>query len=163
MCIRDRYGRKNSKDWYENLCNYEDFGSTPLDQALIVSHHLVKEFKIKHGVQKMNFVTFTDGDSNGLQAIQNRKMEDKKVETNYYSSGYKAIIDGKMVDLGKRYDCTKALLNNISKRYNAKTIGFFMADNAGHWRDRLYSMRRDMNKGQYDWDDNNNFKKEAAK
>ena len=38
-----------------------------------------------------------------------------------------------------------------------------MADNAGHWRDRLYSMRRDMNKGQYDWDDNNNFKKEAAK
>ena len=156
------YGRKNSSYYWESLSPYEDFGSTPLDQSLFVCHHLIKEFKIKHGVQKMNFVTFTDGDSNGIGAIQSRKLEDKKLETNNYTSGYKAIIDGKMLDLGKRFGCTKRLLSNISKRYNTKTIGFFMADNAGHWRDRLYSMRRDMQNGEYDWEDTDNFKKEAA-
>lgn len=30
----------------------EDFGSTPLNQALIMSHHLIKEFKVKHAIEK---------------------------------------------------------------------------------------------------------------
>ena len=38
-----------------------------------------------------------------------------------------------------------------------------MADHANHWRDRLYTMRRDMQNGEYDWQDTDNFKKEAAK
>jgi hypothetical protein len=161
--IKHMYGRKTNNYYWDSLCSYEEYGSTPLDQALIVSHHLVKEFKIKHGVQKMNFITFTDGDSNGISAIQDRRLEDKKMDTNGYSAGYKAIIDGKLTDLGRRYNSTKNLLESLGKRYNTKTIGFFMADDSAHWRDRLYNMRRDMLKGEYDWEDNDNFKKEAAK
>ena len=159
--VKHMYGRMKTSYYWDALSKYEEYGSTPLNQALWVAHHLVKDFKIKHGVQKMNLVTFTDGDSNGIGAIEDRKIQDKKLDTSW--SNYEGIIDGKRVKLGNRYDATKVLLNNISERYNTKTIGFFMADNANHWRDRLYSMRRDMRDGDYDWDDNDNFKREAAK
>jgi len=160
--IRHMYGRKQSRSWYDALSKYEEYGSTPLNQALFVAHHLVKEFKVKHQVQKMNLVTFTDGDSNGLNAIQSRALESKKIETNAYNGGYQAIIDGKRIDLGKRFNCTKELLLNLSKRYNTKTIGFFMADDASHWRERLYSMKRDIENGEYNYEMYDDFKKDCA-
>ena len=162
--LRHMYGRKKSKDYwhYETLCPYEEYGSTPLNQALIVSHYLIKAFKAKHQVQKMNFVAFTDGDSNGLSVIQSRKMEDRKLETsNQYNGGYKILIDGKICETKSRYNSTKALLQNIRKRYNTKTIGFFMADNNQHWRDRIWRLKEEVSSE----DDNiylDEFKKECA-
>ena len=162
--LRHMYGRKNSNQYwhYETLCPYEEYGSTPLNQALIVSHYLIKAFKAKHQVQKMNFVAFTDGESNGLSVIQSNKMEDKKLDTtNYYNGGYKILIDGKICETKSRYNSTKALLQNIRKRYNTKTIGFFMADNNQHWRDRIWRLKDEVS-----FEDDNiyldEFKKECA-
>ena len=51
--IKHMYLRSKG-DYYTTqsiLARDEEYGSTPLNQALIVSHHLVKEFKIKHQVE----------------------------------------------------------------------------------------------------------------
>ena len=159
--LQHMYTRKKTTNhyWSHNLSEYEEWGSTPLNQALVVAHTLVKEFKKKHNVQKMNLVTFTDGDANGLRSIQDYKLEDQKFDTKW--NKFKMIIDGKMVNIGSRGKATKRLLQNISKRYNTKTIGFFMADQAKHWRDRLYVINNDVNG--YDYDADREFKKQAAK
>ena len=124
----------------------EDYGSTPLNQALIVSHHLVKEFKIKHQVEKMNFVVFSDGDANNTNAYHDSRLEDKKVQ-GYRKNGMTFIIDGKPCKIanGSGTKVTAGLIENISKRYNTNTIGFFMADNNRHWNSKL---------GQIAWDSN---------
>ena len=43
---------------------YEDYGSTPLNYALMAMTYVIEEFRKKYSVQKMNFITLTDGDSN---------------------------------------------------------------------------------------------------
>ena len=158
--LQHMYTRKTTTSyWSHNLSTYEEWGSTPLNQALVVAHTLVKNFKKKHNIQNMNLVTFTDGEANGLHAVQDYKLEDRKFDTKW--NHFKMIIDGKMVKIGYRQKATKALLQNIAKRYNTKTIGFFMADQARHWRDRLYVINNDVNG--YDYDADREFKKQAAK
>ncbi len=133
------YLRKIDSYWDDiaPISKSEEYGSTPLDQAIIVSHHLVKTFKQKHRVEKMNFVTFTDGDANGIHAYQDRKLEDKKTESARYGYGKKiAIVQKKKVYLD-RYSPTESLLKNMAKTLNVKTMGFFMADDAHHWRNRI--------------------------
>jgi hypothetical protein len=106
----------------------EDFGSTPLNQALVMAHSLIKEFKGKNAVEKMNLVVLSDGDANRIQAFRDGGLEDNKVETRGMFKGINMRIDGKMVKAENTNNVTQALLENINKRYNTSTIGFFMAD-----------------------------------
>ena len=107
----------------------EDFGSTPLNQALIMSHHLIKEFKVKHAIEKMNLVVFSDGDANRMQAYQDKSLEDNKVASHGMWKGINMMIDGKLVKSEAREGVTAAILENINKRLATNCIGFFMADN----------------------------------
>ena len=107
----------------------EDFGSTPLNQALVMSHHLIKEFKVKHAIEKMNLVVFSDGDANRMQAYQDQSLEDNKVYTNGMWKGVNMMIDGKLVKSEAREGVTAAILENINKRLATNCVGFFMADN----------------------------------
>lgn len=67
-------------------------------------------------------------------------------------------VDGSRIK-GSRYNnnLTAALLKNMKKKYNTNNIGFFMADTAGDWRQRLWSIAAD--KDMYA----DEFKTEAAK
>lgn len=136
----------------------EQYGSTPLDQALIVSHHLVKEFKQKHRVEKMNFVTFTDGDANGMSAMQMKALESKKISERTYRSRRIAIIQKKKVML-EDYRPTDTLLRNLGKSLNVKTMGFFMADDAYHFRNRIGRLANYCESNDWDTD----FRKECNK
>ena len=147
------YKRATTRSSWGDLCRYEEWGSTPLNQALVVSHHLVKKFKAKHGVEKMNFITFTDGDANKISTY----MRDS---SDIYPDRHNAIInvDGSMLKTktGSR-ELTKTLLNNLSKKYNVNNIGFFMADDNQHWRQRLWILSDEKNIYSED------FKKDANK
>lgn len=106
----------------------EDFGSTPLNQALVMSHSLIKEFKAKNAVEKMNLVVLSDGEANRLHAYRDGELSDNRVETRGMFKGINMRIDGRMVKAESTSNVTQALLENINKRYNTSTIGFFMAD-----------------------------------
>ena len=126
-------------DYY--LSKYESWGSTPLNAALVVSHYLIKKFKMKHGVEKMNFVCLSDGDTNAMHVIQDHKLDNKRSQLgSWYNSSMNLTIDGKTIkttDSGK--GATKDLLLNIQKRYNTNTLGFFMADDNRHFYNRIQS------------------------
>jgi len=136
--IHHMYLRKEDDYWSERapIARSEEYGSTPLNQALIVSHKLVKDFIAKHQIEKMNFVTFTDGDANGMHAIQLKSLADKKICANQYRSKRIAIINKKKVQLDG-YAPTDSLLKNMSKTLGVKTMGFFMADDNHHFRNRV--------------------------
>lgn len=137
------YSRLKTFGWGD-LCRYEEWGSTPLNQALMVSTHLVKKFKAKHGIEKMNFITFTDGDANRISTYS-----DWSNDNVYRPDRNNAVmnVDGTMIKsgLGSR-KMTSALLKNMKKKYGINTMGFFMADTAQDWRHRLWVIADELNK-----------------
>lgn len=54
---------QNRRAWMGSI---ESMGCTPLDTALLAMYHHIAAFKAKHNVQKMNFITLTDGAGDGL-------------------------------------------------------------------------------------------------
>ena len=146
-----------AKSWEADyvLAPEEGWGSTPLNQALIVSHSLIKKFRVKHNIEKMNFLTFTDGDANSMRVVQDPKLEENKFDCNY--SSIKLFVDGKSIESNTRRGITGALLNNIRKRYGVNTVGFFMADDNYHWNNKLGTICHEMG---YDWYD---YKPETTK
>ena len=132
------YTRTRQNGWGD-LCRYEEYGSTPLNQALMVSTHLVKKFKAKHGIEKMNFITFTDGDANRISTYSDWCNNGNMFRPDRTSAVIN--VDGTMVKarVGSR-SMTSALLKNMKKKYGINTIGFFMADTNSDWRQRLWIM-----------------------
>ena len=134
----DQYDDPTLSEWnVTGKC--EEYGSTPLNDALILSHKMIKQFKAKHAVQKMNLVVLSDGDSNGLSQYKDYDKKIDRAQTSYYS-GVAVEIDGKVVRAESMYgrsDLTKVLLENIAKRYNVQTLGFFISDDHHSWRSKL--------------------------
>ena len=136
------------------IAKAEDWGSTPLNQALIIAHDICKRFKAKNNVEKLNLITFTDGDSNHLRVISDRKMQDMKVQADdyYYSNdGFKILIDGKAIKSETRRLITAKLLQNLNDTYGINTIGFFMADSNHMWNSKLGDICWSENKIWEDW------------
>lgn len=128
--------------WYSDdavIAPEEDFGGTPLNAALVTSHHLVKQFVKKHGVQKMNLVVLSDGDSNALQVVRDYKLSDHHADTiSSYEGKIDAIVDGKKIKIqGRRIGATKALLDNLKSRYGVTTLGFFIAQDSRDWKGKI--------------------------
>jgi hypothetical protein len=138
------YTRTRQNGWGD-LCRYEEYGSTPLNQALMVSTHLVKKFKAKHGIEKMNFITFTDGDANRISTYSDWCNNGNMFRPDRTSAVIN--VDGTMVKarVGSR-SMTSALLKNMKKKYGINTIGFFMADTNSDWRQRLWIMADELYK-----------------
>ena len=151
----DRWDSPDYKPWNENAytAKNEEYGSTPLDQALIVTHHLVREFRGKHNIDKMNVTIISDGDSNGLNVARSHKLQDKHADTrSNYGNGMKILIDRKITEVtGYRSNATKCLLESLQKRYGVTTLGFFIAQDSSDWRSKIdqitsYGDRKDLNK-----------------
>ena len=146
VAMANLFSKHKNDNWFEGFTSkFEQWGSTPLNAALVVSHELVKKFKIKHNVEKMNFVCLSDGDTNAMHVYQDRKLQEYKSQTEYgYAKGMNITVDNKnllLTDNGK--SATKDLLNNIQKRYGVNTIGFFMADDNRHFYNRIQSAVKD--------------------
>jgi len=158
VAMHNLYIKMNSTYYYDSeiiASKNEQYGSTPLNQALVVSHSLIKRFKAKHNIEKMNFVCLSDGDTNTMHVYHDRKLQDKKADIKgTYSGQMNIVLDGKLVSLedrGKR--ATKNLLENIKKRYNTTNLGFFMADDNRHFHNRIYSAMSDQQKNDNDFID----------
>ena len=53
-------------------------GGTPLNDSLLAINTFIPEFKLKNGVQVVNLIYLTDGDSSGGEAIWDRRVEMKE-------------------------------------------------------------------------------------
>ena len=132
----------------------EELGSTPLHQALIVSHYLVKDMINRNNIEKMNFVTLTDGDSNTIQVYNRRDNANKdNVVKSNIRHGYNVVVDKKIVKIRKgRGESTKALLQNMKATLGTNNIGFYIAESSrdmyyeANYKDGTFRNRNSINK-----------------
>ena len=114
--------------------------STPLNEALSICNKLIPLFQSKYKVEKLSFITLTDGEANGdmcsysidLNEINHRKYDVGKYNTQtIVKEGNKRYTTEKS-EVENGYYCTRtqlttSLLKMIKQKYNVTTIGFFLA------------------------------------
>ena len=102
----------------------EDFGSTPLNAALLASQYLIQDFMKSNPVHKMNLVTLTDGESDRVYSKQG-------IDTEWGSREYTMNIRGKRVDISMGWGAGRtntAKLLNAATGPNVTTANFFICD-----------------------------------
>jgi Mg-chelatase subunit ChlD len=113
------------------MSDIDALGGTPLNETLIIMNELIKEFKGKNAVQKINLVTITDGEGGWLDVVGNG------------SYGYNDIIlrmNNKNVKIKRhsRSAGTKEILECMRKS-GINIVGYFIINNLRDIRHRFYN------------------------
>ena len=142
--------------------NKYNLGNTPLNEALIMMLDIVPRFKKKYGIEKMNFITLTDGGANGYHGVYT-DVEGKK--SGY--SGQMILKHGKKSytvpeDVfsysGQRL--TSLLLTILKSKYGVVNLGFYILKNVRSYEAERYfgskwSDKEKYEKNKKDWLKNN--------
>ena len=132
---------------YPYQSKVEEFGGTPLDEALMAVPYLISDFTKKYNIQKTNFVLLTDGAGSRITV----KRHEKEIEVDSYNrAGYAINVAGNIVKTNKKDTLTTSLLQNLKKHYCSSITGYFLA-NARH--DFNYAISRADN--MISWDETN--------
>ena len=91
--------------------------STPLNEAFIAMDPMIAKFRKDYRTDKVALVTLTDGSANSISSIDGGQLM-IKLNNRYKKCDYSY--------LGKGKDLTYHLLQNLKKKYDLQTIGFFL-------------------------------------
>lgn len=121
--------------WCKN--NEYQTGGTPLNEALAYMVKYIPEFISASGVEKMTFITLTDGDGHGLHAKNRYSLEDYRIDT---SKGYTKVKQKHFLqdDVTKKTYVitrngnfqTEAILRMIKDRFGITVVGFYVCQNS---------------------------------
>lgn len=116
----------NGVNRYACTSGFEALGNTPLNEALIACNYLIDDFRAKHRVQKMNFVTLTDGDSNSATIKRGVDYDSMRC------SGRTMVeVNGKMVEMkggwSRSRDNTAEFVKAITDK-GVTTLNYFIAE-----------------------------------
>ena len=156
-CIRQLYNNCYRLDnrIYPYQSAAEEFGGTPLDEALMAVPSLINKFTKKYNIQKTNFVLLTDGAGGRISV---KRHEKEMVVDSYNRAGYAINVSGNLVKTDKRDRLTSALLTNLKKHYCSSITGYFLA-NARH--DFNYALSQANNT--ISWDETNQARRTFMK
>ena len=92
---------------------------------------LIPMFKKKYGIEKMTFITLTDGAGNcpsGKLVGQDRDMwsDEEYGKKNVYQIGKSKFVGG-------YHDTTENLLTHLGKTYDVNVIGFYVIKRVKRW------------------------------
>lgn len=108
----------------------EELGSTPLNETLIAAHHMVKNFKAQHKVQKMTTIVLTDGEGQNIACRTNKERHLANTAAGKYDS-YKDMIklnlNGRTINSSMNsHEFTAELIKNLKITTQSNVIGFFI-------------------------------------
>lgn len=110
---------------------YEVMNGTPLNETIVIAHEIVKRFKARHHVQKMNTIFLTDGDAGQSYFDINNDDEAyrKTAKTPDWKCGHLIPINGRNI-LFRTHDkgLYPALIENLKITCGTAVIGFFVAN-----------------------------------
>ena len=102
--------------------------STPLNESLIAMDHIVKKFKKDYAVEKLSFVTLTDGSSNSMNRHGCGRVYLKLNGKYRLADSYRS--DNK--------DMTSVLIKYLQNKYDLQTIGFYLVAKYNDLRYQLH-------------------------
>jgi hypothetical protein len=111
--------------------------STPLNEAIIMCNKIIPLFQTKYKVEKLSFITLTDGESNSDIAAFTYDTSKAYNKSNSRYDAQTVIKEGKKTyttivgNDGRRYNnsrtaLTASLLKILQSKYNVTTIGFYL-------------------------------------
>jgi len=110
---------------------YEVMNGTPLNETIVIAHEIVKRFKARHHVQKMNTIFLTDGDAGQSYFDYNNDDEAyrKAAKTPEWKCGHLIPINGRNI-MFRTHDkgLYPALIENLRITCGTTVIGFFVAN-----------------------------------
>jgi hypothetical protein len=127
--------------------------STPLNEALLFMVNYLDEFKRKNAVEKLTFITLTDGEGGCLHGNHVNSL--REYVTVYEPEYKRCKVLNYMVDpiTKKEYRITQesstqtnVFLKMIKDRYNATTVGFYIGRNSR--RDLTWFVRNNVTSAQ---------------
>ena len=124
---------------------YEVMNGTPLNETIVVAHEIVKRFKARHHVQKMNTIFLTDGDAG--QSYFNYNNDDaayrKLAKVPEWKCGHQIPINGRNI-MFRTHDkgLTPALIENLRITCGTTVIGFFVANYRSDYKSTAISAMR---------------------
>jgi len=119
-------------------------GNTPLNEALVFCNKLVPMFKKKYGIEKMTFITLTDGGANSF-----RQTKKDSTITDYgsiradYDKTSIIEIGKKKIVLDRYGSLTSKLLKLIKVNNDANVIGFYILKRVKRWDIEQYMDGKD--------------------
>ena len=129
--------------------SYMGMGSTPLNEALIAMTKIIPQFKKKYDIEKLSFITLTDGYSNTSCSRTMKYQEGKEkrtLESTYEESGI-TVLKGKKktyttnkTSYWSDKNTTSLLLEYIKTELDTTNIGFYLLKSKGRREfERQYS------------------------
>jgi len=138
--------------------NCMQLGSTPLNAALASMIEIIPMFKQKYGIEKLSFITLTDGASDSGEGVLYEGIDWKGEEgllTNNLEGQIVINIKGKNYTSKRKLNSfygsekmTALLLQIIKERYDTNNIGFFLLENKSR-RHLNYAMESYDERGNY--------------
>jgi len=112
---------------YTARSQYESLGNTPLNSALMAMQYVISDFREKHRVQKMNFVSLTDGDSNTMYVKSGDDINGRAAGRDYLVE-----VNGKMIKIqgGLGYSNGREITAGLVKAIgdmSVATVNYFIA------------------------------------
>ena len=103
-------------------------GNTPLNESLLYMNKMIPMFRKKYDIEKMTFITLTDGSGNyPSRGRYNVARGERDYDT---SNVYE--IDGKKF-VTRHSNITSDLLNHIKVKHDVNNIGFYVIKRVRRW------------------------------
>ena len=145
--IANAYNRKYDNYYsssYRTLPSKLCLGGTPLNASLLAINSFVPEFKAKNGVQIVNLIYLTDGDSSGGNSVWKRRDGNSTERFGGYGSKEKIILRDTVTKkeyeisntrhLGfSRGSTTNALVEVIRDQHSCNVVNFYLIDRFKHY------------------------------
>ena len=141
-------------------------GTTPLNESLVVMNKIIPMFKAKYNIEKLTFITLTDGASNSNYSINVVENTEKGLQQSDDDTGNPVIkIGKKQYSMGKDImgNITPLLLNILKKEYGINCIGFFLAKKIRTWDYDRYVDRKKFKTWEQRHDQLNKIKSQFSK
>ena len=129
----------NARRFTTHLIGYAkgySLGDTPLNDGLVYMTKYIPQFKKQYGIEKLTFITLTDGQSCSLNTTDYLNDRDWKYDENGASKKitYKNFLrdakSGKDYEIGAdAYKQTEAMLRMIRDQNDCKVLGFYICKN----------------------------------
>lgn len=120
--------------------DFEDLGGTPLNETVVASMEIVKEFRKKYRLDIVNTVFLTDGDSNETLRVLNEPGQRAYLPNTRYGDSNIIIRDIKTMNEGRarpKSDLTIALLELLKANTGVNVIGFYIS--SGNYKRQIMS------------------------
>lgn len=113
------------------ISDWNQLHSTPLNSCIAYANIMIKDFKLKHGIEKMTTMFLTDGASDSFQVRLTDEGHKYRNDNVSYFRHRKSFLrfSGQTLDVGNMHShkVTEELLKAIKKSAGTNVLGFFIS------------------------------------